>query len=136
MNVSSEPIVETPREALWLLLVTELDALVVGGALVTKADGFRSILDLRPVRTAHVVSRNGQTVRVAATSPHGPVEHELDIGAAGWLQSFDGRASVRELLERNGNVEEGQLASLVARLFRYSLIDFDINGDEGDRGAD
>jgi carbamoyltransferase len=124
MNVSAEPM-ETPREALWLLLTTDLDALVVGGALVTKASDFRSILDLRPVRTARVVGREGEAVRVAAMSPHGPVEHELRAGPAGWLMAFDGRTSARELLDCDGGPDERELATLLSWLFRYSLIDFE-----------
>ncbi len=45
-NVAGEPIVETPTDALWCLLLTGLDACVIGDRLVGKAEGFRSILDL------------------------------------------------------------------------------------------
>jgi hypothetical protein len=101
----------------------------VGDALVRKADDFRSILDLRPVLTGRVVKRRRQAVQVAATTPHGPVEHKLDPRHAAWLPRFDGRASARKLLERRGGLEEGELAALISAAFRYSLIDFDIDAN-------
>jgi len=47
-NVAGEPIVETPDDALWCLLYTQLDACVVGDRIVTKEPGYESILDLYP----------------------------------------------------------------------------------------
>ena len=38
-NVAGEPIVETPADALWCLLLTGLDACVIGDRLVSKAEG-------------------------------------------------------------------------------------------------
>ena len=52
-NVAGEPIVETPADALWCLLLTGLDACVIGDRVVAKTGGFRSILDLYVGLAAH-----------------------------------------------------------------------------------
>lgn len=51
-NVQGEPIVETPEDALYCLLHTELDACVLEERLVTKAEGYRALLDLVPTAQA------------------------------------------------------------------------------------
>jgi carbamoyltransferase len=45
-NIGGDPIVETPHDALWTLLSSGLDALVIGDYVVTKVPGLRSVLDL------------------------------------------------------------------------------------------
>lgn len=51
-NVAGEPIVESPEDALWCLLYTGVDYCVLEDRIVTKADRYGSILDLRPYVTA------------------------------------------------------------------------------------
>jgi len=46
-NVMGGPIVETPADALWCLLYTGLDAVVMEDFCIRKAAGYRSLLDLR-----------------------------------------------------------------------------------------
>lgn len=46
-NVMGGPIVETPADALWCLLYTGLDAVVMEDFFIRKAAGYRSLLDLR-----------------------------------------------------------------------------------------
>jgi carbamoyltransferase len=48
MNIQSEPIVETPEDALWCLLGTDLDFCVVHDWVVTKREAFGGILDYIP----------------------------------------------------------------------------------------
>lgn len=48
MNLRHEPIVETPEDALWMLLGTELDFCVIGDRLLTKRPSARPILDRIP----------------------------------------------------------------------------------------
>lgn len=48
LNVMGEPIVETPEDALWCMLLTDLDACVFDGSVVTKASGYRTISELYP----------------------------------------------------------------------------------------
>jgi carbamoyltransferase len=47
-NVMGEPIVETPDDALWCLLYTDLDGCVLEDRLVVRKQGYRSLLDLYP----------------------------------------------------------------------------------------
>lgn len=47
-NVRNEPLVETPEDALWLLLGTGLDFCVIEDRLVVRAPEFRSLLHYRP----------------------------------------------------------------------------------------
>jgi carbamoyltransferase len=51
-NVAGEPIVESPEDALWCLLSTGVDYCILEDRIVTKADRYGSILDLRPYVTA------------------------------------------------------------------------------------
>jgi carbamoyltransferase len=61
MNVKGEPIVEKPIEALWCLVLTGMDFLVLGNHLVKKKDGFDCI-NLVPKKIAErsMVSRNDE----------------------------------------------------------------------------
>jgi carbamoyltransferase len=45
-NIAGEPIVETPEDALWNLLLTNIDCCVIGDRMVEKQEGLRSALDL------------------------------------------------------------------------------------------
>lgn len=47
-NVMGEPVVETPGDALWCLLLTQLDACVFDGRIVTKKPRYASLGDLYP----------------------------------------------------------------------------------------
>jgi carbamoyltransferase len=48
-NRMNEPIVETPEDALWCLLFSDLDAVVFEWGIVTKDPAFKSLLDYRPM---------------------------------------------------------------------------------------
>jgi carbamoyltransferase len=54
-NTSGEPIVETPDDALWCLLVSNLDACILGDYVVTKRRGW-SMLEWSPYLTAEWIS--------------------------------------------------------------------------------
>lgn len=58
LNVAGEPLVETPEDALFCLLYTSLDAVVLGDRIVHKKPGYRSILDLVVEVVADWVSFN------------------------------------------------------------------------------
>ncbi|MEM7430666.1 MAG: carbamoyltransferase C-terminal domain-containing protein [Pseudomonadota bacterium] len=51
-NVMGEPIVETPEDALWCLLHTDLDYVCLGETLVRRSSAFTAFLDLRPKATS------------------------------------------------------------------------------------
>ena len=64
-NVMGEPIVETPEDALWCLLHTDLDFVCIGERLVRRSAVFTSTLDLTPTlaATGYVIEssiRNGR----------------------------------------------------------------------------
>jgi carbamoyltransferase len=75
-NVMGEPIVETPEDALWCLLATDLDFCVLGDYVVTKAAGYRSILDLTPRIAAY-------EVRVFHGQEQVPLSRDLAPNAVG-----------------------------------------------------
>jgi carbamoyltransferase len=52
-NVAGEPIVETPTDALWTLLEVDLDFCVLGDTVVTKQEGYDSLLQLVPMIGDH-----------------------------------------------------------------------------------
>ncbi|MDZ7770537.1 MAG: carbamoyltransferase C-terminal domain-containing protein [Woeseiaceae bacterium] len=52
LNVMGEPIVETPEDALWCLLLTQLDACVFDSVVVTKKPGYQSLGELYPCFSA------------------------------------------------------------------------------------
>lgn len=49
-NMAGEPIVESPSDALWCMLFTGIDLLILGDILVRKHPQFYHVLDLVPVR--------------------------------------------------------------------------------------
>jgi carbamoyltransferase len=51
-NIAGDPIVETPRDALWTLLSSALDAVAIGELVVTKAPGIRTLMDLNATLVA------------------------------------------------------------------------------------
>jgi carbamoyltransferase len=54
-NVAGEPIVESPADALWCLIFTGVDHCVLGDRLVSKREGYQSILELYPYVKADLV---------------------------------------------------------------------------------
>jgi carbamoyltransferase len=116
MNVRGEPIVETPVDALWCLLGTGLDFCVVHDWLVTKRQGFRTILDYVPAVVAEeytlrmgVADHSLQTaiqredaVTVRTSTPWGKVDVVLPVRLLPLLSSVDGR--------RDGHALQGSLA--------------------------
>ena len=55
-NVMGEPIVETPEDAMFSLLYTQLDAVVIDDFLVTRRPTFRSVLQLVPMLAARSIT--------------------------------------------------------------------------------
>ena len=61
-NIAGEPIVETPSDALWCFLYTELDACVLETAIVFKETGIDAVLDHPMSITAESIFINGNHV--------------------------------------------------------------------------
>lgn len=89
-NVMGEPIVETPRDALWCLLSTGIDYVYVQGWLVGKASGHRSVLDLVPRRTCEIGAGGAF---LDCDTEHGRHRYPVsDRGVIDVLEAIDGGA--------------------------------------------
>lgn len=138
LNVMGEPIVETPEDALWCLLLTQLDACVFDGTVVTKKPGYESLADLCPcfaiqpnaVRRAPA----GKGLHVAVTTPWGPHVFGLgDVTTVAILDlllagAMDGSTKTDEIFERIrgklGPMPDTDLIRLFAQLRRWRVISF------------
>ena len=138
LNVMGEPIVETPEDALWCLLLTQLDACVFDGAVVTKKPGYHSLADLYPYLLVGPgdVRRppSGVGMHFAVTTPWGPhvfglgdeqTVAILDLLLAG---AMDGKTRADEVFERLrgklGPLPDTDLIRLFAQLRRWRVISF------------
>lgn len=138
LNVMGEPIVETPEDALWCLLLTQLDACVFEGAVVTKKPGYESLAGLYPF---FLIGRGdlqrppaGEGLLFAVTTPWGPYAFGLrekptlavlDVLLGGAL---DGATRADEVFERIrsklGPIPDTDLIRLFAQLRRWRVISF------------
>ncbi|HLG55490.1 MAG TPA: carbamoyltransferase C-terminal domain-containing protein [Vicinamibacterales bacterium] len=127
LNIMGEPIVETPGEALWLLLSTGVDCCVLGEHVVRKAPDFTTPLDLVPQRTAEILQVQSDWTQVKVQTEHGPhVYAKVPSSLAAMLQYVDGIASGRDVIRRRGGAPMDDLASvrLLGLLVRLSMIRF------------
>ena len=103
-NVAGEPIVETAEDALWCLVYTGVDALVLEGRVVTKRAGYESILDLQVRRgPVDIVDARADRADVRVPTRYGPRIETVSLDTV-------------ELLERTSAAVGGHhlLAQLVA----------------------
>ena len=138
LNVMGEPIVETPEDALWCLLLTQLDACVFDGAIVTKKPGFESLANLYPYFLVgpSAIRRppTGDGMHFAVITPWGPYVFGLrdettvailDLLLAGAL---DGVTKADEVFDRIrgklGPMPDTELIRLFAQLRRWRVISF------------
>jgi len=138
MNVMGEPIVETPEDALWCLLLTQLDSCVFDGAVVTKKPGYRSLADLYPyfLVAPEAIHRpsSGDALLFEVSTPWGPHKLNwrdetsvaiLDLLLGG---AMDGGTKTGEVFDRIcrklGSVPEASLIRLFAQLRRWRVISF------------
>jgi hypothetical protein len=133
-----EPIVETPEDALWCLLLTQLDACVFDNAIVTKKPGHESLADLYP---CFLVGPNdirrppsGDGMHFAVTTPWGPYVFGLgDRKTVAILEellggAMDGNTKAHDVFERIrgklGPMPDTDLIRLFAQLRRWRVISF------------
>ena len=146
LNVMGEPIVETPEDALWCLLLTQLDACVFDGAVVTKKPGYESLADLTPYFLVEPQSvyrpPSGDGIFFKVETPWGPhgfgLREEttlriLDVLLRG---AVDGIARSDEVFDRIrrelGTVPDTDLIRLFAQLRRWRALSFrETPGDVG-----
>lgn len=69
-NLQSEPIVETPDDALWTLLLSGIDACLFEGKLVRKRDDSWSPLQLEVRRSAEIVRRSEHQLSLVTQHPY------------------------------------------------------------------
>ncbi len=77
-NMAGEPIVETPSDALWCMLFSGIDLLVIEDVLVRKDPSFHHVLDLVPAPRV-----NGGTVFRLSGDGHASLAVEIPVGS-GW----------------------------------------------------
>jgi carbamoyltransferase len=113
MNVQGEPIVETPTDAIWCLLGTGLDFCVIHDWLITKREGFRTILDYVPEVVAdeytirlkvsnHALETNihiEDAVSVRTSTPWGKADISLPLRLLPILSKVDGRRDGHSLAD-------------------------------------
>jgi carbamoyltransferase len=146
-NVMDEPIVETPEDALWCFLSTNLDALFLEDRMVTKKPGLRSILDFYP-RVACVritesrlvdegrigsASEGESYVSFVVTTPWGKTRQVASTNVLPVLSLMDGKTNGWGLLEKLSSLEvtppdEGTLLQSMERWARTSHGELLIDG--------
>ncbi|MGD8817490.1 MAG: carbamoyltransferase C-terminal domain-containing protein, partial [Acidobacteriota bacterium] len=140
-NVAGEPIVETPADALWTFLEVDMDFCVLDETLVTKADGFDSLLSLVPrIRaTSYSVRRTlrelvdgspelaASRVAFTVTTHWGTVRQPIEGLPVAAVREVDGRRSgweIRERLEEQGRaVHPEALLMALAQLRRLGIVE-------------
>ena len=133
-NINGEPIVETPEDALWCFLMTDLDFCVLGDTMVDKVDGRAAILRSRP-RIAPELGDALQTGNVLTSlnflskTEWGSQLRTLPGGVRHLLRHVDGRRTVAEIAGAcadDGLVsfEDPDLIELFAALGRMRAVEF------------
>lgn len=132
-NVMGEPIVETPDDALFGLLYTALDAVVIEDRMLVKVDGFKDIRQLFPSIIARGVEieRNfnrpgADQVKVVVDKPWGTARYPIPSAAGPMLEGIDGQTNGHQLFRRlagRGLTERAFLDAL-RHLRRAGIIAF------------
>jgi carbamoyltransferase len=133
MTLRNEPIVETPEDALWMLLGTELAFCVIGDRLFIKRPSARTILEHIPfviarewsVRLGVSDGKLGRSVtredaiRFTCDTPWGPTHIVLPPRLMPLVNAIDG-ASDGRMLQRHLNPDAA--ASLIEADFIHDLL--------------
>lgn len=140
-NVMGEPIVETPEDALWCLLYTDIDYCYLEGQLVKRSDRFTSILDLRPRLAAGRFSIEGPIrperlafnvdpethVELVVETPWGVSRPMIPHIVLPVLQLADGTRTGREILETvrpNTKLDDTTFKGILRHLRRAHVLRF------------
>lgn len=130
-NLAGEPIVEAPEDALWCLLATGLDAVVLEDTLVRRRAAHHSLLQLRPRVAAHTLRLNlpitdgaldlgmrpGATAELAAATPYGDLTCRLGPADLALLRLCDGTRDGYALLDAFGRSGADDELLLARRLY-------------------
>ncbi len=140
-NVMGEPIVETPEDALWCLLLTGLDDCVLEDTLITKQAGWNSILDLCPyfLTAPKPDSGNPAALVFEVQTPWGAADYRVDSTQYAdvimkLMQSIqDGMPNGWEILRRLQRHHEAfsadSLIRTLAQLRRGRVLSFKLSGE-------
>ena len=135
-NLMGEPIVETPEDALWCMLMTGMDSCVVEGVIVTKKNGYGGVRDLRPlllVDAESIIRDNGNLLFETRTPwgnssfPRFGFEPEELPLVENLIRLVDGRRMAGDVLDHvsaSGPVPVGTAIRLMARLRRARVLTF------------
>ena len=130
-NISGEPLVETPEDAIWCFLSTLLRACVIGRMILVKKPEFRSILHLRPQLTCilrrSIDSNDFERHCALVKAPWGKMAVRLSDDFLAALQLIDGVGDGWRLLgqlRRKSEISDCACACLLARMRRAGLIRF------------
>lgn len=133
-NINGEPIVETPEDALWCFLMTDLDFCVLGDIMVDKVDGRAAILSSRPRITPELGDALQTGDVLTSLNFHSKTEwgsqlRTLPGGARPFLRHVDGRRTVAEIAGICANdglvsLEDPNLIELFAALGRMRAVEF------------
>ena len=140
-NVMGEPIVETPEDALWSLLHTDLDYVCLENRLVRRSDKFGSVLDLYPTVAAtrfnvETPIRDGRldlnltadsAITVNVLTEWGNYSPQLPQIALPILQLADGKCSAREILDAirsQTGLDERLFGEILRHLRRAQVLRF------------
>lgn len=140
-NVMGEPIVETPEDALWCLLYTDLDFVFLQDRLVRRSDTFGSIMDFFPsvVATGYSIEAPIQggrlelnmptnaVVKVRVESDWGVVNPFLPHIAIPILQLANGARSGRQILQKmqqQTGIDEETFRGILRHLRRAQVLRF------------
>ncbi len=140
-NVMGEPIVETPEDALWCLLYTDIDYCYLEDRLVRRSDRFTSMLDLHPHLSASRFSiegpikhrqlqfnvDSGTTVVLIVETPWGVCKPVVPHIVLPILQLADGTRSGREILKivrRSTQLDEPTFRGILRHLRRAHILRF------------
>jgi|SoiMethySBSTD1v2_1073268.scaffolds.fasta_scaffold00086_58 carbamoyltransferase len=125
MNIMGEPIVETPRDALWLLLFTGMDDCVIEQRIVSKAATFTSVLDFVPHLTSDGEAVLDGTVTGGTAGPHTLARRQRLRDVLGCV---DSRSSFRQIFAKSPwPLDEAEQQRIVGELFRRGA--FDVSAD-------
>ncbi|MEO8184847.1 MAG: carbamoyltransferase C-terminal domain-containing protein [Deltaproteobacteria bacterium] len=117
LNVRGEPVVETPAEALEMLLCTHLDGLVLGSSWVQRRQlriDASSSIRLAPKTSVRSSSERGQPRYEVCAQARGSKSYPLDPATYAVLAHATGRETVGALLEEHAQGRDGD--KLVERL--------------------
>ena len=132
-NIATEPIVESPADALWCLLATQLDALILEDRLIVKSAKHTSILALYPRLLAtkvhfslpivggvfpHKLATDAD-VELNTMTPYGEYSCKLRAVDTSLLRLCDGSRSGHEILEMLRRESGSMTESMIARRLCY-----------------